>query len=350
MKSHPFRIDLPHAIALSVALGLSICAPPAAAQISVTIVEPERRDLERVSTQPGSAEAFHEADLGANVTGYVSELRVDVGSRVAAGDVLARIAVPELVEARAATAAEVAALRSEHERTETLVARNSMTQRTLSEAKSRLDAAVARQAELDALIGYATIKAPFDGIVTSRTIDPGDMVYQATSPKGSDQPLLRVAKLDVIRVKTYVSERDTVWVDVGSPAIVSFDALPGRAFAGEVARISGALDPGTRTMLVEIDLENRDGRIRPGLFGQTRIVVARRQGVLTVPDSSVQFDAGRAYVYVIGNDDKAQRMPVIIGLDQAGWLEITEGLTGGERIVRNATGVTDGALVRLSEE
>jgi RND family efflux transporter MFP subunit len=232
-------------------------------------------DAELSSTQPGTAEAFYEADLGAKVSGFVSELNVDIGAHVTAGQVLARIAVPELIQARNAARARVAALQSEHERTAMLVARSSMTQRALDEAKSRLDTAVAEQAEIEAQMQYAVIEAPFAGIVTSRTIDPGDMVYEASSPKGSGQPLLRVAKTDVIRVKTYVPESESALVDIGDPATVVFDALPDRTFSSQVARISGALDPGTRTMLVEIDLPNDDGRIRPGYYGQTRIVLGR---------------------------------------------------------------------------
>jgi RND family efflux transporter MFP subunit len=235
--------------------------------------ESTARDAELSSTQPGTAEAFFEADLGAKVSGFVSELNVDIGARVAAGQVLARIAVPELSQARNAARAKVAALESEHARTATLVARNSMTQRALDEAKSRLDTAIAEQAGIEAQMQYAVIEAPFAGIVTSRTIDPGDMVYEASSPKGSGQPLLRVAKIDVIRVKTFVPESQAALVDVGDAATVVFDALPGRTFSSQVARISGSLDPGTRTMLVEIDLPNDDGRIRPGYYGRTRIVL-----------------------------------------------------------------------------
>jgi RND family efflux transporter MFP subunit len=231
------------------------------------------RDAEPSSTQPGTAEAFYEADLGAKVSGFVSELNVDIGAHVEAGQVLARIAVPELAQARNAARAKVVALESEHERTAMLVARNSMTQRALDEAKSRLDTAIAEQAAIEAQMQYAVIEAPFAGIVTSRAIDPGDMVYEASSPKGSGQPLLRVARIDVIRVKTFVPESEAALVNIGDAATITFDALPDTTFTSQVARTSGSLDPGTRTMLVEIDLPNDDGRIRPGYYGQTRIML-----------------------------------------------------------------------------
>ena len=332
------------------ALGAALVAVGAAAHgqsIDVRVVQPERRDMVRLSRQPATAEALHEADLGAKVSGQVTELTVDIGSRVQAGQVLARLAVPELLQARNAAVAQVAALRSAYERTEALAERNSVTQKILTEAKSRLDVAQAQQAEAEAEMAYATIEAPFGGLVTARSIDPGDMVYQASSPKGSGQPLLRVAQVDVIRVKTYVPERDSVWVDAGDPATVAFEALPGRTFEGKIARSSGVLDPSTRTMLVEIDLPNSDGRIRPGFYGNTEITLERHTGALAIPSAAVRIDGGRAYVYVVGAGDKAERLPVALGLEDAGWTEIETGLTGNERVIASAAaGLNDGAAVR----
>ena len=319
-----------------------------AQQASVNVVEPARRDFELVSTQPGTAEAFYEADLGAKVSGYVSELKVDIGTRVKKGQVLARITVPELVQARNAAAAEAGALDSEYHRIAALAARKSVTEKSLTEAKGRLDTARAKQAEVEAQMAYATIEAPFDGIVTSRAIDPGDMVYQASSPKGGNEPLLRVAEVDVMRVKTYVPERESAWVDVGDAATVTFDALSGKVFTGQVARAADALDAATRTMLVEIDLPNADGRIRPGYYGQTRIVLEKRSNALGLPSSAVRFDAGSPFVYVVSTDDTVRRTPVQIGLESAGWTEIVSGLTGTERVASGGAGVLeDGASVRV---
>lgn len=316
---------------------------------SVNVVQPERRDFELVSTQPSTAEAFYEADLGAKVSGHVSELLVDIGARVTAGQVLARITVPEMIQARNAAVAEVTALESEHERIAALVERNSMTRAALTEARGRLDTARARQAEIEAAMNYATIEAPFDGIVTSRSIDPGDMVYEASSPKGGDQPLLRVAKLDVIRVKTYVPERESAWVDTGDRATVAFDALPGTVFAGEIARIAGALDPGTRTMLVEIDLPNGDGRIRPGYYGQARLVLESRQRALALPSTAVRTDQGSSYVYIVTQDDSARQVQVELGVNDMDWIEVTSGLTGNERVVTGPVveRLADGTAIRV---
>jgi RND family efflux transporter MFP subunit len=263
--------------------------------------------------------------------------------------VLARLAVPELIAERNAARAQVAALRSEHDRTEMLAARNSVTQKALAEAVNRLAAAIAAEAEVDAQIDYATIEAPFDGVVTARSIDPGDMVHQASSPKGSAEPLLKVAKLDVIRVKTYVPEREAVWADIGDAAAISFDALPGQAFSGTVARLSGAIDPATRTMLVEIDLPNPDGRIRPGLYGQVRLALEQRDRALALPSAAVLFGDGGAFVFVAAAGDVARRTAVQTGLNVGGWVEILAGLGGDERVVTGApAGLADGTALRVA--
>jgi RND family efflux transporter MFP subunit len=337
------------AILLGTVLPRTALAQAAGSQpAAVHVVQPTRRDFARDTMQPATAEAFYEADLGAKVSGHVSELKVDIGSHVKAGQTLARIAVPELTQARNAAAAEVAAQRSAYDRTLELAAHNSVTQRAVAEAQSRLDTAIAHQGEAEAELEYTLLQAPFDGIVTLRTIDPGDMVYQASSPKGKNEPLLRVAKVDVIRVKTYVPERDSRWADIGDAATVTFEALPGRVFASAIARVSGALDPSTRTMLVEIDLPNGDGMIRPGFYGQTRIALEQREHALALPSTAVRIGDGGAYVLAL-EGDTVRRRNVAIGLVDAQWTEITSGLDEGARVVADGStsSLTDGAQVRV---
>lgn len=350
MRPSPIR-RYARAPAPTIAAVLAALAGSAVAQqpVAVRVVRPEQRPFELSSTQPGTAEAFYEADLGAKVSGFVTELTVDVGSRVRAGEVLARLAVPELEAARNAARAQVTALRSEHDRTAMLAARNSVTQKALTEAKSRLDAAIAAEAEAEAEIAYATIEAPFDGTVTARAIDPGDMVHQASSPKGSGEPLFKIAKLDVIRVKTYVPEREAVWTDVGDAAAIWFDALPSQAFSGTVARLSGAIDPATRTMQVEIDLPNAEGRIRPGLYGQVQLTLEQRGSALALPAAAVQFGADGAFVFVAAAGDVARRTPVQTGLSVGNWVEILDGLGPDERVLNGApAGLADGAPLSIA--
>lgn len=330
-------------------LCLLTCATAHGQATAVRVIQAESRDFERISRQPGTAEAFFEADLGAKVSGYVSQLLVDIGAHVTAGEVLARIAVPEMIAARSARSAEVDAMQSEHDRAAMLVERGALTQRALDEAANRLAAAHAELREIEEQLRYTTLEAPFDGVVTYRAIDPGDMVYQASSPKGSDHPLLRIARIDVIRVKTFLPEHDTVWADVGDPATVIFDALPGRSFSSEIARIAGALDPNTRTMQVEIDLPNVDGRLLPGLYGRTEVTLETHRDALTLPATAVRFtEEGESYVYAVGTDDSVRRRAVVIGFDDGNWLEITEGLSRSDRVADGLVGsLADGEHVQV---
>lgn len=324
-------------------LSLLACATAHSQPTAVHVTQPASRDFERISRQPGTAEAFFEADLGAKVSGYVSKLLVDIGDRVTAGEVLARIAVPEMIAARSARSAEVDALQAEHDRVAMLVERGSLTRRALDEAVNRLAAARAELRQIEEQLRYTTIEAPFDGVVTSRAIDPGDIVYPASSPKGTDQALLKVARVDTIRVKTYLPENDSVWADVGDPATVAFDALPGRAFLGRIERLSRSLDPSTRTMQVEIDLANPDGRILPGLYGRVEVVLESRSDALALPASAVRFtETGDAYVYLVSADNAAHRQSVTVGADDGNWIEILDGLTANARVV-------DGLVGGLSE-
>jgi len=348
--SSPARIALASCAVVCAGVPHPCSAQPVAQPAAIRVVQAERRDFVRETTQPASAEAFFEADLGAKTSGHISELNVDIGTRVKAGQTLARISVPELVQARNAAAADVTALRSARERTAALVEHKSVTERALVESENRLDAAIARQGEAEAQLEYTVIKAPFDGIVTLRTIDPGDMVYQASSPKGKAEPLLRVAKVDVIRVKTFVPERDSVWANPGDAATVTFDALPGRVFAGAIARVSGVLDPGTRTMQVEIDLQNADGAIRPGFYGQTHIVLETHAHALALPSAAVRIGDGGAHVFVAAPGDSVRRKNVTLGLVDAQWTEIASGLDEGDRVAVAPAGasLTDGAQVRIA--
>jgi RND family efflux transporter MFP subunit len=145
-----------------------------------------------------------------------------------------------------------------------------------------------------------------------------------------------------------VPERDSIWADVGDGATVAFDALPGQTFAATVARLTGVLDPATRTMHVEVDLPNADGRIRPGFYGQTRLVLERRPAALALPSVAMRRDADAPHVFVVDNDNIARRVAVEPGIEDGGWTEVAQGLTGSERVITSVTpNLADGAGVRV---
>jgi RND family efflux transporter MFP subunit len=342
--------------------------------VYVQTVQPELRDLVRETTQPATAQAFYSADLGVKVTGYVDSVPVDIGDKVKKGQALAVIAAPELMEQRNALKAEereietgvlaaeanLTAVESETSRIQDLVRTGSVTnkagdeaynrliasQAEVAAAKARLGIATARLAEIDALIAYATIIAPFDGIITFRAVDPGDLVHAAGGTKGSDT-LLRVAQVNKLRVVTHVPERDAVWLDVGDAVELEFDAYPGKVFTGTIARKSGALNGSTQRMQAEIDLDNSNGQLLPGLYGRARISLEKRPGALVLPAGAVRFGQGPTHVYVVSGGT-VKHQPVTIGLDHGDWVEILSGLSGNEQVVNGMLGrLKDGASVTV---
>lgn len=344
------------------------------AAATVQTIQPERRDLVRETTQPATAQAFYEADIGANVTGYVESVPVDIGDRVTQGQALARIAVPEIEEQRNALKAEereletgvqsaeakLSAVESETRRILDLAEKGSVTNKAGDEARSRLIAAqaevaaatarlgtaTARLKEVEALIAYGTLTAPFDGLVTYRALDPGDLVYSAA--QGGRSVLLRVAQVDKLRVVTHVPETDAVWLDVGDTVELEFDAFPGKVFEGGIARKSGALNDSTQRMQAEIDLDNLDGSLLPGLYGRVKISLEKRDNAFVLPAGAVRFGQGPAHVYVVSGST-IRHQEVTVGLDHGEWVEVISGLGGGEQVVNGMVGrLADGATVTVN--
>ena len=342
---------------------------------NVQTVQPERRDLVRETTQPATAEAFYSAELGVKITGYVESVPVDIGDKVKKGQALVVIAAPELLEQRNALKAEereyetnvqaaeasLTAVESETSRIQDLVKKGSVTnkagdearnrliaaQAEVAAAKARLGTATARLAEIEALIAYSTVSAPFDGVVTSREVDPGDLVYSAGSSKGSSHAIIRVDRVDKLRIVTYVPERDAVWLNVGDAVSLEFDAYPGQIFEGKISRQAGALNGSTQRMLAEIDVDNSDGKLIPGLYGRATISLEKRPGALVLPPGAVRFGQGPSHVYIVSGGN-VQHQEVSIGLDHGSWVEILSGLSGSEQVVNGMIGrLANGAAVTV---
>lgn len=284
----------------------------------------------------------------------------------------------KLVEAEsqlAQAAASLAAAEAEFQRTQDLVQRGSLQSRMLDEARKRRDSeeaaeqavksvigsaqaevAVARSQleasqarlasaeaeteisrrqldEIKVLLSYASLRAPFDGVVTKRFVNPGDLVAEA----GSDERTLlyEVSQLDPIRIHVAVPEAEAALVSKGDLIQIEFPSFASEPTVRcEVARTSGDLDPTTRTMLVEAELENSEGRVIPGMFGQATIQLDAKVAANMLPARSVRFDdSGSAFVYRIDEEDRVRVTPVVIGADDGIQLEILKGIASGDAVV-----------------
>jgi RND family efflux transporter MFP subunit len=215
-------------------------------------------------------------------------------------------------------------------------------------AESRIKVAAAEVNRLDVLLRYATITAPFDGVITKLWVSRGAMI------KDPSVPLLTVMRTDVVRVLMDVPERDVPLIRVAvadkKPNLVELhvpalrETVGNKAFIGHVTRMAAALDPNTRTMRTEVHLENKDGVLRPGMYGTATITLETRENVLTVPSTAVVVRGKQVELFCVVDhpDDPmlgiVQRAPVQIGLDDGMQVQV-RGLTGKERIIAKGSGV-----------
>jgi RND family efflux transporter MFP subunit len=217
-------------------------------------------------------------------------------------------------------------------------------------AAAETQVAMAQRDALQQLVAFATLRAPFDGVIAHRGIDLGDLVRAAGSERDSAGPALVVMQSDVVRIRTAIPESDAPLVDVGDAATVKLAAAGLPAVTGKVARTSGSLDPQTRTLTVEIEAANADGKLLPGMYGEATIVLYEKQDAVVLPASAVRFDAaGGSFVYAIDGDE-VRIIPVRVGYDDGKQLEILADVPAGQRVVdAHLRRFRDGDRVRVVE-
>jgi RND family efflux transporter MFP subunit len=319
----------------------------------------------------GSTQAFDAATLFARATGYISKRSVDIGSRVHAGDVLAVINAPDLdqqyAQARAQLSQMQAALAQSQVNMElakvTNVRQSELTkegwtsqqggdQARLSYAASVAAVAVARanlqaqQAQVDQLeelTGFERVVAPFDGVITSRQVDVGSLV---TANASSGTPLFSIAHTDVLRVQIYVPQKDYFGLKDGQQAEVTVPELSGRVFRGRLARNASALQDATRTMLAEVDVDNQDGALAPGMYTVVRLDGLQPEPVISVPSQAVIFDKDGLQAAIEENGVVRIRN-LDVAADNGATVDVRSGLKAGDRLILNPPiGVTSGMRVR----
>jgi RND family efflux transporter MFP subunit len=198
-------------------------------------------------------------------------------------------------------------------------------------------------ARLQALLRYATVTAPFEGVITRRLVDRGAFVRSAAD--GATTALLTLAGTDRVRLVLEIPETEAPLVGVGTPVLVEIPALGAEPLEASISRTALALEPATRTMRVEADLKNPDDRLRPGMYART-IVRAQTKEALTIPSRAIRVRGGQTTV-LVADTGIAREVPVRIGYDDGILTEIIEGLEGGEKVITSATGaVAPGAAVQ----
>ena len=209
-------------------------------------------------------------------------------------------------------------------------------------AKSRVLVARANVDHVEALRSYLTIKAPFDGVVTHRNVDPGHFVQPAGA---SGTTLLVIARSDKMRIFTAIPEMEAAYVDVGDDVTVEVQSLRGAEFQGQITRTSFALDASSRSLETIIDIDNADGRLRPGMYAMARLTLQERKDALTLPAAAVVRQGREAFCYrLIGG--QATKAPLQLGIKVGDDFEVASGLADDDLVILNkASSLKDGQAV-----
>jgi RND family efflux transporter MFP subunit len=313
---------------------------------------------------PGELTPFQSVAIFPRVTGFVKSISVDRGSPVRAGEVLAVLEAPELVAQRlesqsklqaleaqlAAARARADADKSTFDRlknassTPGVVAGNDVviaekaadaSQNQVVAAQQSVDAATQALGAVRDMEGYLRVTAPFNGVVTERNVHPGALVGPS-SGAGSPVPMLRVVDNNRLRVVVPVPEAYTTRLTTGTDIAFTIAAYPGQTFSGRVGRIAQAVDVNTRTMAVELDVVNRDGRLAPGTFCQVRWPVHRSGPSLFVPSGSVASTTDRTFVIRV-RGGKTEWVDVRTGLTSGPLVEVFGDLHSGDEIAARGT-------------
>jgi membrane fusion protein (multidrug efflux system) len=331
---------------------------------TVEVVRVVEQPLNVTVSMPAELNAYQTVAIYPRVTGFVKSIRVDRGSRVRAAEVLAVIDAPELAAQRAesqskeqAAEAQLAAVRSKadadastYDRLKAasalpgVVAGNDLViaqkaveadQGQLAAAQQAIEAARQALTSVREMEGYLTITAPFDGVVTERNVHPGALVGPASGANAA-LPMVRLVENDRLRLVVPVPEAYTAGVTPGTEMTFSVAAYPAQTFTGTVARIAHAVDVSTRTMAVELDVVNKDGRLTPGAFCQVRWPIRRTTPSLLVPGGSVASTTGRSFVVRIRNG-RTEWVDVKTGVAAGPLVEVFGDLRAGDEIAARGT-------------
>jgi RND family efflux transporter MFP subunit len=336
-------------------------------------VMPVRSSGDKMSVEwPGTTEAFEAANIFARASGYVDKRNVDIGDHVKAGQLLAQVTAPELdhqiAQAEATLAQMQAAFRQAQAnkdlaqvtwgRDSKLVQEGWVTKQqgdtdrlTLQAQEGAVDVAQANikaeQAQLSVLRqqkAYQSVVAPFDGVITQRNIDIGSLV-QADATSGTF--MFTIMHSDVIRIQLYVPQDEAFGLSPGVVAVVRVPEIPGRSFPGTVTRIATALQPGTRTLLTEIDVPNSDQALTPGIYCTVELQIPRKTPSLIVPSEAIIFNREGLSVAVIENG-VAHIRKITEVRDLGTVVEVSEGVKDGDQVILNPpVDLTDGHKVTI---
>lgn len=321
--------------------------------VSVISAAPEKSDLG--TPLPANVEAFIQASIYARASGYLKDWFVDIGDHVTNGQVLAEIDTPELDEELAQAKAQLDQAKASldlakitADRWNTLLKTASVSEQDAAVKRSdyilqqaNVEAASANLQRLQDLKGFDRVTAPFTGVITARMTDIGQLITAGSGPE-----LFGMAQTDPLRVYVQVPQQYVHDIVDGQKAQLSFLEIPGRTFEATVTQTSGAVDPTTRTLQVELQVPNPKGDIFAGSYAQVRFNESARPDALTISDNAIIFRAQGTQVAIVGPDNKVRLRDVKVGRDFGDVIEVLAGLSATDRVVDNPPdSIADGMAV-----
>jgi len=324
-------------------------------KMEVSVVHPEKVSTTTSVELPGQTQAYTDAPIFAQTSGYLKAWYFDIGAKVKAGDVLAEIDTPEVDQELAQAQAQLKVAQSALDLSQATFQREqNLFNRKIIAAEDFDTAAdtnhenqatvIADQAnvnQLEALEAFKTIKAPFDGILTARNIDVG--AYVAA---GSGAELFRVARISPLRVYVNVPQAVAQRVKPGAEGDLSLSEFPGRSFPGKITNTAVAIDPVSRALVVELQIPNESGELFPGAYAQVTLKLTGETGFYTIPSNALLFRAEGAAVGVVRPDGRVEIRKITVNLNQGDKLEISGGLSETDQVIVNPSdSLADGMLV-----
>ncbi len=315
---------------------------------TVQVGHPERRAFEASLKLSGTAEPNRTVRLYAMTPGFLRELRADIGDFVKAGQVLAVLENPDLESEKVELAAEMKARESIYFRLKDIVEKTPQltTLADVDRARGDYESTKARLQGIVTRIGFLTVRAPFSGVITRRFADKGAAIQSGLSETEA-MALFDLQDLRTIRLRIDVPETDAARIDRRAKAQIRFPELPKARFEAGISRLAYGLDPATRTMRVEIDLDNPDYRIRSGMYARVEIQPEAGEPVLAVPNEAVGNIKGRSFVYLV-EDGTVKKVEIRTGRrDEQDTEVLGSSIEASDTIVvRGKELVSDGAKVR----
>ncbi|RAS27890.1 efflux RND transporter periplasmic adaptor subunit [Paraburkholderia bryophila] len=332
-----------------------------ASQTSVEVVRPQKSTAGLDLVLPGNVQAFLDTPIYARTNGYLKKWYADIGAHVKSGQLLAEIDTPEVDDQlRAARAdlanadANYALAKSTADRWTDMLKSKSVSKQETDEKvgdmlakKGTLDAARFNVARLEKTQSFQKVYAPFDGIVTARNVDVGALI-DAGSSGGPAKELFHVAQADRLRVYVNVPQAYAQQVRAQQTAFLTLTETPSKHYPGTVARTAGAVDPQQRTMLVEVDVDNRNGDLLPGAYAQVHFALGTGAAPFTLPGNAFLFRPDGVKVATVDAQHKVKLVAVSLGTDFGTRVAVASGLQGNEQVILNPQdSIVDGAPVRI---